>query len=97
MEHVVSTTRKTLKEQTDYKGWLSEHAGDIQAQQREAIHNNNANVLETTPLLTEMHMAHLMVRHCRILCGKLQQLSGHGLQHDVASVLLRSWPCAQQF
>ena len=71
-------------------------AGNIQAQQREAVHNSDANVLQSTAPLAEMHMAHLMVRHCQILCGKLQQLSGLGLQHDVASVLLQSWLCAQE-
>lgn len=61
------------------------------------MHNDDANVLEPMTPLAEMNMAHLMVRLYQILCGKLQQLSELGLQHDVASVLLRSWLCAQQF
>ena len=49
-------------------------AGNIQAQQREAVHNSNADVLITTALLAEIHMAHLLIRLCQILCGKLRQL-----------------------
>ena len=66
-------------------------------QQRKAVHDDDANVLEPMTPLAEMNMAHLMVRLCQILCGKLQQLSELGLQHDVASVLLRYWLCAQRF
>ncbi len=96
-----AATAKALLNRTDTLRGLAERtctpAGSIQTQQREAVHDNDANVLQSTAPLAQMNMTNLMVRHCQILCGKLRQLSGLGLQHDVASVLLRSWLCAQQF